>query len=138
MKISPLNFILDSKFKVEKKFYFISGNEKTLMEKIKSIIIKKFKESEKVQIQNIDTITGFVDEVSLFENKNIYLVSDYKGINGDSLNNIRNSKSNFIFFQENSQKIKKLKNLFNLDKDSYLIDCYELDKDSKESVDQEQ
>ena len=32
------------------------------MEKIKSIIIKKFKESEKVQIQNIDTITGFVDE----------------------------------------------------------------------------
>ena len=114
MKISPLNFLLDSNLKVEKKFYFISGNEKTLMEKIKSIIIKKFKESEKVQIQNIDTITGFVDEVSLFENKNIYLVSGYKGISGDSLNNIRSSKSNFIFFQENSQKIKKLKNLFNL------------------------
>ena len=131
MKISPLNFLLDTKFKVGKKFYFISGNEKTLMEKIKSIIIKKIKESEKVQIKNIDTITGFIDEASLFENKNIYLVSGYKGINGDSLNNIRNSKSNFIFFQENSQKIKKIKNLFNLDKDSYLIDCYELDKDSK-------
>ena len=32
---------------------------------------------------------------------------------------------------KNSQKIKKIKNLFIVDKDSYLIDCYELDKDSK-------
>ena len=37
----------------------------------------------------------------------------------------------FIFVEENSQKIKKLKNIFNKDKDSYLIDCYELDKNSK-------
>ena len=38
----------------------------------------------------------------------------------------------FLFlFKKNSQKIKKIKKLFNKDKDSYLIDCYELDKDSK-------
>ena len=36
-----------------------------------------------------------------------------------------------IFLQENSQKIKKIKNLFSNDKDSYLIDCYELDRGSK-------
>ena len=48
-----------------------------------------------------------------------------------NLNNIKKHQNIFIFFQENSQKIKKIKNLFNKDKDSYLIDCYELDKNSK-------
>ena len=37
----------------------------------------------------------------------------------------------FIFVQENSQKIKKVKKIFIEDKESYLFDCYELDKVSK-------
>ena len=131
MKISPLNFLLDSKFKVEKKFYFISGNEKTLMEKIKTIIVEGFKEKGNIQIKNIETISDFVDEVGLFENKSIYIVNGNKGIDIEVLDNLRSSESHFIFLQENSQKIKKIKNLFITDKDSYLIDCYELDKDSK-------
>ncbi len=134
MKIAPLTLLLNNGFEGEKKFYFISGNERTLMEKIKSIIIKKFEESEKVQIKNIDTITGFVDEGGLFENKNIFLVNSVRGVDLKSLNNIRASQSNFIFLQENSQKIKKIKNLFNADKDSYLIDCYELDRELKISI----
>ncbi|MDC3075418.1 hypothetical protein OA258_03165 [Pelagibacteraceae bacterium] len=101
------------------------------MEKIKSIIIEKLQKYEKVRIQNIDTIAGFVDETGLFENKNIFLVNGYKGIDEESLNNIRASQSNFIFLQENAQRIKKIKSLFNVDIDSYLIDCYELDKESK-------
>ena len=37
----------------------------------------------------------------------------------------------FIFAQENSQKIKKTKNFLVKSKDSYLVDCYELDRGSK-------
>ena len=51
MKIDPLNILLNENFKIDKKFYFISGNEKTLMEKIKSIIIEKYKKNENVQIK---------------------------------------------------------------------------------------
>ena len=131
MKISPLNILLNNTFKTDKKFYFISGNEKTLMEKIKSKIIEKFQEQEGVQIINIETISGFVDEPGLFENKNIFVVNGHKGIDEEGINHIRTSQSNFIFFQENSPKIKKIKNLFNIDKDSYLIDSYDLDKESK-------
>lgn len=131
MKISPLNIVLNKTFKPDKKFYFISGNEKTLMEKIKSKIIERIQEEGSAQIINIDTISGFVDEVGLFENKNIFVVSGHKGIDEEGLNKIRGSQSNFIFFQENSQKIKRIKNLFNIDKDSYLVDCYDLDKESK-------
>ena len=131
MKINSLNILINQATVLNKKFYFISGNEKTLMEKIKTIIVEVFKEKENVQIKNIETITGFVDEVGLFGDKNIYIVNGNKGIDKEALDNLRSSESHFIFLQENSQKIKKIKSLFSADKDSYLIDCYELDKDSK-------
>ena len=131
MKINSLNLLLNQTPILNKKFYFISGNEKTLMEKIKSIIVGRFKESKNVQIKNIDTIADFVDEAGLFGDKSIYIVSGNKGIDIEALDNLRSTESRFIFSQENSQKIKKIKNLFSVDKDSYLIDCYELDKDSK-------
>ncbi len=131
MKINSLNLLINQTPVLDKKFYFISGNEKTLMEKIKTIIIDDFKEKENIQIKNIDTVSDFVEEAGLFGDKNLYLVHGNKGIDIEVLNNLRSSESNFIFLQENSQKIKKIKNLFSVDKDSYLIDCYELDKDSK-------
>ena len=37
----------------------------------------------------------------------------------------------FVFLQENSSKTKNIKNMIAKDKESYLIDCYELDKNSK-------
>jgi len=131
MKINSLNLLINPTFNLDKKFYFISGNEKTLMEKIKTIIVESFKEKENVQIRNIDTISEFVDEVGLFGDKYVYIVSGNKGIDIEALDNLRLSESNFIFLQENSQKIKKIKNLFSIDKNSYVIDCYELDRDSK-------
>ena len=131
MKINSLNILINQASFLDKKFYFISGNEKTLMEKIKTIIIDGFKEKENIQIKSIDTINDFVDEFELFGSKSIYIVNGNKGIDLEALDDLRSSESNFIFLQENSQKIKKIKNLFSVDKDSYLIDCYELDKDSK-------
>ncbi len=131
MKINSINILINQASVLNKQFYFISGNEKTLMEKIKMIIVDGFKKKENVQIKNIDTISDFVDEIGLFGGKNIYIVNGNKGIDKESLNNLRLSESIFIFLQENSQKIKKIKSLFSSDKDSYLIDCYELDKDSK-------
>ena len=131
MKINSLNILINQKSALDKKFYFISGNEKTLMEKIKTIVVEGFREKENVQIKNIETINDFVDEVGLFGDKSIYIVNGNKGIDIEALDNLRLSESHFIFLQENSQKIKKIKNLFSVDIDSYLIDCYELDKDSK-------
>ena len=131
MRVNPLNIILNKAYSTDKKIYFISGNEITLMEKIKSKIILNFQQKEMVQIKNIETISDFVDEVGLFVDKNIFIVKNAKGIDEAVLNNLKSSESVFIFLQENSQKIKKIKNLFGVDKDSNLIDCYELDRESK-------
>ena len=131
MKLDPITLLKDKSLSLSKKFYFISGNEASLIEKIKYKIIENFQEKEGVSITKIDSIVGFVDEISLFESRKLYLVKDYKGINEESLNYIRNTNGLFIFIQENSTKIKKIKNIIVKDRDAYLIDCYELDNKSK-------
>ena len=131
MKIDPISILLNKDFRIDKKIYFISGNEKTLMQKIKTAIIEKYQQVTNARITNIDTIKDFVEEVGLFENHKIFLGNGCKGINENNLENLKNKNGIFIFVDENSEKIKKIKNLFNKDKDSYLIDCYELEKDSK-------
>ena len=134
MKINPLNILLDKNFKTDKQFYFISGNEVTLMEKIKANIIEKYKEVEKVQISNIEKIKDFSEENNLFEEKRIFQISNCQGVDKDSLKGLQSSKCIFIFIQTNSKSTKKIKNLFNKDNDCYLIDCYELDKDTRKLI----
>ena len=65
MKINSINILINQASVLNKKFYFISGNEKTLMEKIKMIIVDGFKKKENVQIKNIDTISDYVDEIEV-------------------------------------------------------------------------
>ena len=131
MKIDPVSILLNNNFRLDKKIYFISGNEKTLMQKIKATIVGKYQKNTNAGITNIDTVKDFVEEVGLFEDHKIFLVNRCKGIDEKSLENIKDSDSVFIFVDENSQKIKKIKSLFIKDKDSYLIDCYELDRETK-------
>ena len=131
MKIEPVSILLSENFSIDKKIYFISGNEKTLMHKIKASIIGKYQENTNATITNIDTIKDFVEEAGLFDDHKIYLVNTCKGIDEKNIENIKNSHGVFIFVDENSQKIKKIKSLINKDRDSGLIDCYELERESK-------
>ena len=112
MKIDPISILLNENFRIDKKIYFISGNEKTLMQKIKSTIIEKYQKNTNARITNIDTIKDFVEEVGLFEDHKIFLVNMCKGIDEKNLENIKNSHGIFIFVDENSQKIKKIKSFF--------------------------
>ncbi len=131
MKVAPIDILLNKEAIPEKKFFLISGNEITLMEKIKSLIINKYKEKEAALVTKFDTLKGFVDEIGLFENKKIYLVNSCKSFDEKTFNNIRNTNNIFIFIQENSQSIKRVKNFFNKEKGCCLVDCYELEKDSR-------
>ena len=134
MKISPLDFLLGSELKVNKKFYFISGNEITLMEKIYNHILEKYKNKGNITLSKIDSIENFRSDVGLFDNKKLYFVRDCNKINKENLDVIRENDGVFIFVQENSSKTKRVKNIFLKDRDSYLVDCYELDKDSKINI----
>ena len=131
MKLDPVGILLNRDLKIQKKFYFVSGNEESLIEKIKTTIINKYLKQEKASVVKIDTLDSYVDMDSLFDNTKIYLVNNIKGFEEEDLNKIRKKTGVFIFTQENSQKIKKIKNLFTKDNDCCVIDCYQLDNKSK-------
>lgn len=131
MKIDPIHILLERDFKINKKFYFVSGNEVSYIGKVSSKIIKKYKSETNASITKIDSISNFTEEIGLFDNKKIFLVESCKKIDVSDLDKVRNTSGIFIITQENSQKIKKVKEIFVKDKDAYLIDCFELDKRSK-------
>lgn len=131
MKLDALTVLLDENFKLKKNFYFISGNEPTLIQKVSAVIIEKYKIQEKISVNSIEVLGEFVNEVALFEDRKINLIKNCKGVDEESLNTFKKSSDIFIFTQENSQKIKKVKSVFLKNKDAYLIDCYELDRASK-------
>ena len=131
MKIDPVSFLFNKNAKTNKKFYFISGNEITLIEKVKTSIIDTHQKNAGVNIKKIDDIKNFSDDKGLFESKKIFVGKNCKGFDEKNFNELKKIDGIFIFIFENSPKVKKIKQFLVKDNDSYLIDCYEIDRDSK-------
>tara|TARA_Y100001935_G_scaffold240030_1_gene228222 strand:- start:1199 stop:2140 length:942 start_codon:yes stop_codon:yes gene_type:complete len=132
MKIEPIDLLLKKDFiPSKKKFYFISGNEVTLIQKIKTIIIEKYQEFSKASLEYVESINDVSDGIGLFEDKKIFIVKNCNGLDENNLEKFRETPGIIIFIQENSPKIKKIKNIFIKDRDSYVIDCYELNREAK-------
>ena len=134
MKINPINLIYKENPKLEKTFYFISGNESTLMQKINDIIILYFKENLNYKIENIKKLENSSAEVELFNSGKIYIVSDISDLEKTKLDTLSKKDDVFIFKFENSPKNNLIKKKFASRDDSYLIDCYKLTKEEKIKV----
>ena len=131
MKLEPISVLLKENFSPSKKFYFISGNEITLIQKIKTLIIEKYQKLSNASLEHIENINDAYDGAGLFEEKKIFLVKGFNGLDESSLNKFRDISGIVMFIHENSQKIKKIKNIFLKNSDSCVVDCYELNRDSK-------
>ena len=132
MKIDPINIVLNKNFKYEAKVYFISGNEITLMNKIKDLLIKKLKK-ELFEIQIVRNLKSINQNVSLFSKKKLYIISDLDEVKESAINSFDNDDV-FLFHFENSPKVNSIKRTFLSQKNSFVIDCYELNKDTKIKV----
>ena len=62
MKVAPIDVLLNKEVIPDKQFFFISGNELTLIEKIKSLIIDNCQQKEMALVTKIDSLKEFVDE----------------------------------------------------------------------------
>tara|TARA_A100001011_G_scaffold99627_1_gene105036 strand:- start:29518 stop:30459 length:942 start_codon:yes stop_codon:yes gene_type:complete len=134
MKIDPIKLILDNNYKFEYKFYFISGNEITLMEKIKDLVISNYSQDDILNKEDLKDISFYKNETGLFETRKIYIIKDSKNLNEDNIDNITDNDDVFVFLIENSSKIKPIKNYFIKNKNFLLIDCYELTKENKINI----
>ena len=128
MKADPISFILEKQKKINKKFFFISGNEITLMEKIKETILENIHNHMLEKIKNVSQLKN---DLSLFGNKKVYLIVDLSGINNTLLDLLSIKEEIFIFFCENSSKVNSVKKLFINREDSFVFDCYEINKTAK-------
>ena len=109
MKISPLDFLLETELKMNKKFYYISGNEITLMEKIYNSILEKYKKKSNFTLSKIDSIENFKSDIGLFDNKKLYFVKDCNKINKENLDVIRENDEFLYSYRKTLTKQKGLK-----------------------------
>ena len=131
MRIDPIELIINPDANNKKTFYFISGNEFTLMEKTKNVIFDIYNKKSGFNKKKIKNLSQYKSEIGLFESRNIYLIDDVKNIEEDYLDKIKLNEDVFVFISENSPKNKSLKNIFLKRSDSFLIDCYEMNKQIK-------
>ena len=134
MRISPISILSNRNNIAQNSIFFLSGNEITLIEKIKISIIEHFKNKGSFVIKKIKNIEECKFEKSLFEKNNIYIVNDIKGLTENKIEDLLNSNEIFIFINENSPKIKTIKSVFIKRKDTWLVDCYELSKEDKQEL----
>ena len=130
MKIDPINLILNKKFKYDSRVYFISGNEITLMNKVKDLLIESLKKSDLIEVQTVKSLKSIDRDISLFNKRKLYIITDLSGVNEGVINSF-DADSIFLFHCENSPKVNSIKRIFSSQKNSLVIDCYELNKDTK-------
>ena len=124
MKIDPISLILDGNIDPEKKFFFITGNEITLIEKIKDILIKDSKDKNTVKIERIKNIDSKTNDNELFENSKLFIVDELGKIDKEKIDKISLNENMYLFSFENSPKVKTAKNIFLKRDDSYVVECY--------------
>ena len=111
MRGSPISILSDRIKIAQNSIFFLSGNEITLIEKIKISIIDYFKNKGSFAINKIKNIEECQFEKSLFEKNNIYIINDVRGLSENKIEDLINSNEIFIFISENSPKIKTIKNI---------------------------
>tara|TARA_B100001057_G_scaffold496626_1_gene598571 strand:- start:1638 stop:2576 length:939 start_codon:yes stop_codon:yes gene_type:complete len=134
MKLDPINIILNPYLKIDSDVYFISGNEKTLIEKIKDLIIKNLTKDEPLEIQKVNNLMSANKDIGLFSKKKLIVVSDINGLEKKDANFFKDNNDVYIFTSENSPKTNILKKKILNTKNFLVIDCYEISKESKINI----
>ena len=129
MKIDPINLILNKEFKYNANVYFISGNEITLMNKVKDLIIRNLDKNGSLDVQTVKNVKSINRDVGLFNKRRLYIVVELDEVE-ESLTDSFDDDI-FLFYCENSPKVNSVKRKFLNSKKSFVIDCYELNKDTK-------
>ena len=92
MRIDPIELIINHNTNNKKTFYFISGNEFTLMEKTKNVIFDFYNKEGGFNKKKIKNISQYKNEIGLFESRNIYLIDDIKNIDENWIHEVKSLK----------------------------------------------
>ena len=134
MKIDPVDFILDCENKLNKQFYFVAGNEHTLINKIKDVVVNNYKKKHDYYFVEGKLVNEKKIETSLFNEKTCYLYTDPTNLDEDVVESLLDTKDVFLFVFNNSPKAKSFKKIFINRADSYVIECFSLVRQTKVKI----
>ena len=130
MKIKPEVFLSSKKNIVFNKI-LVTGSDETLISYVKNFIIENFKKRGFF----VDVSNNYNDRSmgNLFsENKTLFVLSDFptnKEINLKELDN-----KSILVASPNGKKINSIKSKLSTDKESLVVECYLLNRNSKENT----
>ena len=134
MRINFEDIILNQNFSPKDKIFYISGNEETLINKIEKFLIEKFSTIGISQVERIDSIEERTNNKNLFFDKNLVVLSGYKGINREKIEELRKDGVELMLVCANNKGDAALKKLFAKEKDLFLVNCYELNRSQKTNI----
>ena len=98
MKIDVVNFIISQKTEIKKNIYFITGNERTLMDAVKDKVVNDYKSKNNIVVEKIKNLSLFKNDIGLFEEKKIYIINEPVSLEEKDLDRIGDFEDIFIFF----------------------------------------
>ena len=131
MKVRP-EIILNDNNNFLYNNILITGSDESLISYVKEHFIKKFRNNNYF----IDTSGNYNMNISgdLFSDKKVlFLLKEYPSKKID-FENIKSLNQSVLISTPNSKKINVIKNEFNKSKDALVIECYSLNRKSKELV----
>ena len=134
MRINFEDIILNHNFSPKDKIFYISGNEETLINKIERFLIEKFSKIGVSQVERIGSIEERTNNKNLFFDKNLVILSGYKGINREKIEELRKDGVELMLVCANNKGDAALKKLFAKEKDLFLVNCYELNRSQKTNI----
>ena len=135
MKIDPVEFILNLDNYIDKNFYFVSGNENSLMEKIKDKIISKFKNNLNYSINKKNSYDhNNISSAGLFQKNELFIISEIGSFDEKGLDTLKVGDSVYVFIIPNSPKNNIFKRKIMNKQNCYLLDCYSLNKEAKSKI----
>lgn len=114
------------------KKILVTGSDETFIKHIEQFILKKFKE-QNYFIDNSGDINPNVFGGLFSEKKVLFLVNDFSS-KTELLEKISKNDHSVLISSSNNKKVNTIKSVFLNSKDMLLVECYPLNRKSKEAV----
>ena len=131
MKINPERFILNEDICFKYNSFFISGNDESYMRSLVELLSKNFSRKGYLK-KRLDGEPPTSTDLFNLENKSLYIGEKYIG--DSAVQEIEQSGDVFIFYEKNSLKNKLIKKNFSNSAQRALIECYDLDQNTKKII----
>lgn len=140
MRVSPEDLIISpEKIQIQKNIFLITGNDLSLIEKIKMVLVSILNKSNFLEVeinenQKINHKIFLNNQASLLSDKKIIIHKNPKEIDTDCFENIKDGEEAIIIIDTKIKNSSKIKQYFEKSKNLISITCYTLTDEKRRRI----